>query len=133
VVSSRQRLAHAYKLRGRPGDAEAARQELATARSEAAAFGIPVPDLRIAGPHSGAFAACDRVGRKWRLALLDRSVLVEDSIGMLHLAVLVASPRREIPAADLVAGLAVLGSAAATTRQRSRSWTPKRSLGTGPG
>ena len=45
---------------------------------------------------------CQRVGRKWRLTLGDRSVLVEDSIGMVHLAVLIANPRQEIPAADLV-------------------------------
>ena len=31
-------------------------------------------------------------------------MLVEDSIGMLHLAVLIANPRQEISAADLVAG-----------------------------
>jgi hypothetical protein len=38
-------------------------------------------------------------------------VLIEDSIGMVHLAVLIANPRQEIHAADLVAGLAALGSA----------------------
>jgi hypothetical protein len=35
-------------------------------------------------------------------------VLVEDSIGVVHLAVLIANPRQEIQAADLVAGLAGL-------------------------
>jgi hypothetical protein len=39
-------------------------------------------------------------------------VLVENSIGMLHLAVLIANPRQEIRAADLAAGLAALGGAA---------------------
>jgi hypothetical protein len=53
-------------------------------------------------------AHCQRVGRKWRLTLHSRSVLVEDSIGMIHLAVLIANPRQEIQAADLVAGLAGL-------------------------
>jgi hypothetical protein len=48
------------------------------------------------------------MGRKWRLALGNRSVLVEDSIGMAHLAVLIANPRQEIQAADLVAGVAGL-------------------------
>jgi len=53
-------------------------------------------------------AHCQRAGRKWRLTLRNRSVLVEDSIGMVHLAVLIANPRQEIQAADLVAGLAGL-------------------------
>ena len=36
---------------------------------------------------------------------------MEDSIGMAHLAVLIANPRQEILAADLAAGLAALGGA----------------------
>jgi hypothetical protein len=114
VVSARQRLARAHTLRGQPGDAEAALRELEAARSEATALSLPAPDLRVSGGHVGRFAECDRIGRKWRIALGDRSILVEDSIGMLHLAVLIASPRHDIPASDLVAGLAVLGSAAGT-------------------
>ena len=120
VVASRQRLAQAYLLRGQPGDAGAARQAEAAA-SEASALGIPVPDSRGGGGapgRSGGAAArrpvraqCRRVGRKWRLTWQDRSVLVEDSIGMAHLAVLIANPRREILAADLAAGLAALGAA----------------------
>ena len=38
-------------------------------------------------------------------------MLIEDSIGMAHLAVLLANPRQEIPAADLAAGLAALSAA----------------------
>ena len=112
VVLSRQRLAQAHKLRGRPGDAEAAERELDASASEARALGFPGPDNRAAENDGDGFATCDRVGRKWRLALGDHSVLVEDSVGMLHLAVLIANPRQDIPAADLVAGLAVLGSSA---------------------
>jgi hypothetical protein len=59
------------------------------------------------GP-AGPVAECHRVGRKWRLAVHGRSVLVADSIGMIHLAVLIANPRQEVRAADLVAGLAGL-------------------------
>jgi hypothetical protein len=110
VVASRQRLAQAHALRGRPGDADAARRELEMALGEATGLGIPVPDNPASGP-AGMFAECNRVGRKWRLALQNRSVLVADSIGMLHLAVLIANPRQEIQAADLVAGLTVLSSA----------------------
>jgi hypothetical protein len=38
-------------------------------------------------------------------------VLVDDSVGLAHLAVLIDNPRQEIPAIDLVAGLAALSSA----------------------
>jgi hypothetical protein len=108
LLASRQRLAQAYLLRGAPGDAEAARRELDLAGAEAAATGLPVPAAPAAGPSAAAVAECQRLGRKWRLALGNRSVLVEDSIGMAHLAVLIANPRQEIQAADLVAGVAGL-------------------------
>jgi len=111
VVSSRRRLAQAYTLRGWPGDGDAARRELDAVMSEAPALGLPVPDNPGSVP-AGALAGCSRAGRDWRLALGDRSVLVENSIGMLHLAVLIANPRQEIRAADLTAGLAVLSGAA---------------------
>ncbi|MGH3122926.1 MAG: hypothetical protein ACRDND_18145, partial [Streptosporangiaceae bacterium] len=62
------------------------------------------------GP-SGPVAECHRAGRKWRLSVHGRSVLVADSIGMIHLAVLIANPRQEVRAADLVAGLAGLSRA----------------------
>jgi hypothetical protein len=110
VVASRQRLAHALERRGQPEDVRAARRELDTAASEAAALGIPVPDRAVPEP-SGASAQCSRVGKKWHLTVANRSVLVEHSIGMAHLAVLIANPRQEIQAADLVAGLAVLAAA----------------------
>ena len=58
---------------------------------------------------------CQRAGRKWRLTLGLRSALVEDSIGMVHLAVLIANPRQEIRAADLVAGLTGLSETDADT------------------
>ncbi|HEV2536941.1 MAG TPA: hypothetical protein VGU21_05465 [Streptosporangiaceae bacterium] len=108
LLASRQRLARAYLLRGAPGDADAARRELDLAAAEAAAIGLPVPDAPGAGASAAAMAECQRMGRKWRLALRNRSVLVEDSIGMAHLAVLIANPRQEIQAADLVAGVAGL-------------------------
>ena len=119
LVASRQRLAQAHALRGAPGDADAARRELDAATAEAASAGLPVPgpSRRTRTPprpwrHATAARpggrTASRVGRKWRLTLRDRSVLVEDSIGMVHLAVLIANPRQEIQAADLVAGLAGL-------------------------
>jgi hypothetical protein len=121
VVASRQRLAQAYRLRAQPADSGAARSELDTAAGEAAALGIPVFAGRpaaVAGGRSDEsqgspepFAQCRRVGRKWHVTWQDRSVLVEDSIGMTHLAVLIANPRQEIFAADLAAGLAALSAA----------------------
>jgi len=110
VVASRRRLAQAYALRNGPGDGDAARQELDAALGEAAAHGLPIPDSSSGAGAAGAFAECHRAGRKWRVALQNRSVLVEESVGMLHLAVLIANPRQEIRAADLVAGLATLSS-----------------------
>jgi hypothetical protein len=117
LVASRQRLAQAHARRGSPGDADAARREIDAAAAEAASAGLPVPDYPddpehpVAGPAptvAAREAHCQRVGRKWRLTLGGRGVLVEDSIGMVHLAVLIANPRQEIQAADLVAGLAGL-------------------------
>jgi len=124
VLASRRRLAQAYALRRYPGDADAGRRELDLARSEATALGLPAPAAPGAGPArpssppssanpSGAFAQCRRAGRKWSVAWHQRSVLIEDSIGMAHLAVLIANPRQEIQAADLVTGLAALGDAGA--------------------
>src|SRR3984957_4779518 len=123
VLASRQRLAQACRLRGRPADGEAARYALDSATSEAAALGLPMLSLPVPGQSaawhpvpghpgpSGPTAECQRVGRKWRLTVHGRSVLVADSIGMIHLAVLIANPRQEVRAADLVAGLAGLSRA----------------------
>jgi hypothetical protein len=117
LVASRQRLAQAHALRGAPGDADAARREFDAAAAEAASAGLPVPDYPqhpeypVAGPAPAVAANeahCQRAGRKWRVSLHGRSVVVEDSIGVVHLAVLIANPRQEIQAADLVAGLAGL-------------------------
>jgi hypothetical protein len=110
LMSSRQRLAQAYRLRGHPGDAGAAQRELAAAASERPAPGLPSPGVGGGVAPDGSHANCTRAGRGWRLTLGNRSVLVADSVGMLHLAVLIANPRQDIPAADLVAGLAVVGS-----------------------
>jgi hypothetical protein len=110
VVWSRQRLAHAYRLRGRAGDSAAAEAELDAARAEAGRLGFVNPIHGIDAADGTESATCERAGRKWRLTLRDSSVLVEDSIGMLHLAVLLANPRQDIAASDLVAGLATLGA-----------------------
>jgi len=116
AVTSRRRLAQALALRGRPSDAAEARTELAAAAADAAALGL-------AGPAGGepdrpettvacTTVVCSRQGRRWRIATGERSVLVQHSVGMLHLAVLIANPRQEIRAIELVAGVAALGDMA---------------------
>jgi hypothetical protein len=136
LVASRQRLAQALAQRGSPGDADAARRELDAAAAEAASAGLPVQAHPVAGPSAAAASAsaasaaaeearCERVGRKWRLTLRHRSVLVEDSIGLVHLAVLIANPRNEILAADLVAGLAGLSGTGADAGAAQRVLDPE--------
>jgi hypothetical protein len=71
------------------------------------------PALDTTGPRAGTrhapvAAACFRIGRQWRVELGPRAVRVEHGVGMLHLSVLLANPGREIPAADLAAGVAAL-------------------------
>jgi hypothetical protein len=126
LVASRQRLAQAHALRGSPGDADAAHRELDAATTEAASAGLPVPDYPEAtSAPDPAVAEIQRVGRKWRLTLRGRGVLVEDSIGMVHLAVLIANPRQEIQAADLVAGLAGLSGTSGEAGAAQRLLDPE--------
>jgi hypothetical protein len=108
VMMSRLRYAQALARRLGPDDAVAARTELAAAASEAAALGIALPGEVICDQAM----ECRRHGRNWRVTLGSRSVVVEHSIGLLHLAVLIANPRREIPALDLVAGVEAVASGA---------------------
>jgi hypothetical protein len=109
VVYSRMRLAEALALRGAAGDEAAAREQ----REQAAADGAVVKCGSRAGMFSSLLpsgpATCTRHGRGWRLGLARREVLVEDSVGMFHLAVLIANPGAEIAAIDLMAGLDAAG------------------------
>jgi hypothetical protein len=104
MLASRRRLAEAYARRGLRADAAAAGRELELAASEAAELGLGDG----AAQADNRTAECRRVGRKWRVTLGDRRAVVADSVGMAHLAVLIGNPRREIAAAELVAGLAGL-------------------------
>ncbi|MFF4895894.1 hypothetical protein [Streptomyces sp. NPDC001068] len=125
VMASRQLLARALAGRARPGDDVAARRELATAAEEAAALRGDEPPATAADEPSEAEATCVRQGRRWRIALGGRSVLVEHGIGMFHLAVLISNPRQEIRAVDLVAGLTALEGAAGRTAFSERAGTGK--------
>lgn len=119
VTASRDRLAQALVRAGRQAEADAVLEEMAMAADEA-----PAP-AKTEGPGGSASrgpdgqgqhaAFCTRLGRKWRIGFGGRSVLVEHSVGMLHLVVLIANPRQEIRAVDLVAGLTALNGAAEHT------------------
>jgi hypothetical protein len=56
-------------------------------------------------------AVCARERQHWRVDWGSRSVLVENSVGMLHLAVLLANPGTEIPAVELAMGVTGLAQA----------------------
>jgi tetratricopeptide (TPR) repeat protein len=112
VITSRQRLAQALNARARSSDADDGRRELAAAADEAAAVGLPAPQGQ--GTPSTAIASCTRQGRRWRIDWGERSVILEHRVGLLHLAVLLANPRQEIDAVDLVAGVTALDSYAET-------------------
>jgi hypothetical protein len=103
TVLSRTRLGQALALRDGPGDEEA-RRELALATQEAEAMDMPVPGSDRNPGRWAARVECRRRGRRWRMELNGRTALVEDSVGMRHLATLLANPGYEIPAIDLAAG-----------------------------
>jgi hypothetical protein len=112
VLLSRLRYAEALTLRGHPGDGAAARRELTAAAEEAAALGMTASAHVNVQAREPVTAACRRVGRRWRIEWGRRNVLVEHSVGMLHLAVLLANPGQQIAAIDLVAGVAAVTAAA---------------------
>jgi hypothetical protein len=86
------------------------------ASAAAEALGAPPDFPAPAGP-----ARCVRLGRKWRLDLGHRSVVVEHSVGMAHLAALIANPGAEIHAADLVAGVGALNHEAPAADSSAQS------------
>jgi hypothetical protein len=113
VVLSRSRLGAALALRDGARD-ETARRELALAAQDAATLGMAVP----AGAGSTAdtgppLVVCRRRGRQWHVELGPRSVLVEHSVGMRHLASLLVNPGYEILATDLAAVPGLLDAAGA--------------------
>ncbi len=126
---SRWRLGRALALRD-GSDNVAARRELLTATQEAAGLGMRLPDdprierIAIADdvPPTGfgeeqRRVQCRRRGQQWRLELGRRSVHVAHSVGMVHLATLLANPGYEILAVDLVANAGVATPANAGSTQ----------------
>jgi hypothetical protein len=115
VVLSRSRLGQALALRDGPRS-EAARRQRYLAAQDAEALGMVVPadaDPGSAKQTEASLVVCRRRGRQWCVELGPRSVLVEHSVGMRHLASLLANPGHEILATDLAAGPGLLDSAAA--------------------
>lgn len=102
AVLSRARLGQALTRRAGPTDPAAAHTELTAAGQEAAALGMAVPEDSRHGPAD--LVVCRRIGRHWQIELGHRSALVEHTVGMRHLAMLLAHPGRDIHAADLAAG-----------------------------
>ncbi|MGP3963585.1 hypothetical protein ACTWPT_47235 [Nonomuraea sp. 3N208] len=103
VALSRCRLGQALALRDGPRD-EAALAEQVAAGREAKELGMVLP--AVVARTDGEWRACrfHRQGRHWQVERGGRVTLVEHSVGMAHLAALVANPGREILAADLAAG-----------------------------
>jgi hypothetical protein len=145
LLTARQRFDAAYRLAERAGDATSMaaaalglaclwvrehrsaaesesllarlRQTLATVAGGGA--GLDVPGDRTTRAQPVQPARCSRHGQQWRIAWGARSIVIENSIGVLHLAVLLANPGQEIPAIDLVAGVAALADGAASTTNLS--------------
>ncbi|MFC4121947.1 hypothetical protein [Nonomuraea zeae] len=63
--------------------------------------------------HEAPVVSCRRRGRRWRIELAGRTADVRDSVGMNHLAVLLANPCQEIPALELATGSALTDRPAA--------------------
>jgi hypothetical protein len=105
VNVGRLRFAETLDRRREPGDLAVAADLRSKAAELAARLGPEV------APPARRFAAsCRRHGTNWRLELGPRSALIGHSVGMTHLAVLLANPGAEIAAIDLVAGVDGLGA-----------------------
>ncbi|MFC4590971.1 hypothetical protein [Sphaerisporangium corydalis] len=122
LVLSRMRLGQTLALRHGPRDPES-RRELTLAAQEATRLGMTLPaavrpkDRQARPGRRAPVVDFARRGRQWRVELDGRTALVDHSVGMRHLATLLANPGREIPAADLVAGLGLPGDEKARSAQ----------------
>jgi hypothetical protein len=114
LITSRCRYAQALRRRGRGDDLAAARRALASAEREAAALDIPLPTH---GDGRAPVTTCTRSGQRWRVQHGHRSVLVRHSVGMLHLAVLLANPDQDVPSVELAAGAGAVRHAPSGTAQ----------------
>jgi hypothetical protein len=107
VTASRVRYARALRMRDGPGDADAAAESWAAAREEASVLGLVLaaePGAVAAAMRPDAAAVCVRAGESWRIEWGERTATVGHSVGMAHLAALVANPGLELHAAELAGG-----------------------------
>lgn len=102
---SKARLGQALAMRGEAGDIQAGERLYAEAAAEAAGSGMALPPAAppaASGPRRARAATCVRRGRQWRIELDGRWATVDDSVGLRHLAALIANPGVDIPAVELV-------------------------------
>ncbi|WP_346125220.1 hypothetical protein [Micromonospora coerulea] len=99
---SRHRLAHALQVRGSADDVRAAAGLYAESAAEAAELGMRLPEPTVGrGRAKPSAPVCSRWGRHWRIELGGRAAVVDDMVGLHHLATLIANPGVGIPAVDL--------------------------------
>jgi hypothetical protein len=125
LIMSRVRYAQALTRRGRAGDRSLAREVMATARTAAASLGLPLPAYD-AQPVRERAATCRRAGQQWLVRYGGRDIRLPPSVGLLHLAVLLASPGREIPAVELATGLSTLHTAGVGASASGLNVEPER-------
>jgi hypothetical protein len=102
LARARAALADALASRARPGDREAAANLRTQAQKTAERLGMTVPPALLPLPPERWRLLRD--GEDWLLEAAGEHIRVRDSRGLHYLRVLLASPGREIPALDLVAG-----------------------------
>ena len=57
--------------------------------------------MQLHGGRTARPASCTRHGRRWRIDVGGRSTVVDDSVGVRHLATLISNPGADIPAVEL--------------------------------
>ena len=106
-LTARASTALALVWREQPDGEAATHGERARTDDRTAALGATVPTAAEPQPPVSR-VTCTRHGRRWRVEWGTNAVVLDQSVGMLHLAVLIANPDVEIAAIDLVAGLDVV-------------------------
>jgi hypothetical protein len=123
VLSSRFALGHALAAGAGRGDVERARTELAEAAEIAAALDVRLAWSEVMSPP--ARVELRREGDFWTLQRGGRALRLRDSVGLRHLARLLAEPGRELHALDLGSpgrrGVHQAGSAGEVLDERAKA------------
>jgi hypothetical protein len=115
VSAARIRYAEVLDRRDGPGDAAEAAVQRSAVADEGVNAGNPPSRPSASRAPGGRVATCTPNGQRWRIEWDNRTVLVDDSVGMLYVATLLNNPGRSIPSIDLVAGFDTFHARAATT------------------